>query len=321
MSGLKSSSLRFSNKKNEKKEAHPIMTECAWRQLDMAAGSEASMEGKIVMGRWKNSADTYGDFISNTDEKYHIIEVALRTTRLTLRYADRPIYSGLVMPGATQVTSPGNKVCAQFEDACDMLHFFVPQTVLTNCYYDALGTHHNGTVTLCDPALVIDVDIDRLSRAILSAADSCGPFCIVYADSLALAIVARILARQLGIRRKSSPMRISGLASWRVNRALEYIDAHLDKDIRLCDIAESAGLSMMHFAAQFRAATGIRPHEFLQRRRIERAQDLLINSDLNLPSVALLTGFRTQAHFTTVFKRWVGVTPARWKVQVAQTRS
>jgi AraC-like DNA-binding protein len=69
----------------------------------------------------------------------------------------------------------------------------------------------------------------------------------------------------------------------------------------------------MHFAAQFRAATGLRPHEYLIRRRIERAQELLLTSRLSLVDIAMDVGFRTQAHFTTVFGRFVGETPSVWR--------
>ena len=62
----------------------------------------------------------------------------------------------------------------------------------------------------------------------------------------------------------------------------------------------------MHFAAQFRSATGLRPHEFLLRRRIDHAQRLLAEPGTRLVDVALSVGFQTQAHFTTVFKRFVG---------------
>jgi AraC-like DNA-binding protein len=98
-----------------------------------------------------------------------------------------------------------------------------------------------------------------------------------------------------------------------VKRAIDYIDAHLSEQLSLSDIAQSAGLSRMHFAAQFRAATGMRPHEFLLRRRVERAQTLLMRPRLTSLDVAISTVFRSQAHFTTVFKRLVGETPARWR--------
>jgi len=128
-----------------------------------------------------------------------------------------------------------------------------------------------------------------------------------------LAIVSRLLAREFGSIDRAATRRRASLPAWRVKRAIDYIDAHLSEQLSLSDIAQSAGLSRMHFAAQFRAATGMRPHEFLLRRRVERAQTLLMRPRLTSLDVALSTGFRSQAHFTTVFKRLVGETPARWR--------
>jgi AraC-like DNA-binding protein len=65
----------------------------------------------------------------------------------------------------------------------------------------------------------------------------------------------------------------------------------------------------MHFTALFRRATGLRSHEYLLRRRIEHAPQLLLSPKHNVFDVALSRGFRSQAHFTTVFKRFVGETP------------
>ena len=69
----------------------------------------------------------------------------------------------------------------------------------------------------------------------------------------------------------------------------------------------------MHFAAQFKAATGMRPHEYLLRQRIERAKELLAGSQPPLAEIALEVGFKAQAHFTTVFARIVGETPNAWR--------
>jgi AraC family transcriptional regulator len=68
-------------------------------------------------------------------------------------------------------------------------------------------------------------------------------------------------------------------------------------------------LTRMHFTAQLRRATGLRPHDYLLRRRIEHAQQLLLSWKHNVFDVALSYGFRSQAHFTTGFKRFVGETP------------
>lgn len=107
--------------------------------------------------------------------------------------------------------------------------------------------------------------------------------------------------------------RTGALPKWRLQRAIDYIEANLGERIALADIAAAAGLSRMYFAAQFRAATGHRPHDYLLLQRVERAKSLLAISDLALAEIALITGFHAQSHFTTVFKRLTGETPMKWR--------
>jgi AraC family transcriptional regulator len=103
------------------------------------------------------------------------------------------------------------------------------------------------------------------------------------------------------------------LPNWRLRRVVKYVDEQLDESISLADMAAVAGLSPMHFAAQFKLATGMRPHHYLIARRIQRAKHLLDGTQHTVLDVALAVGFRTQAHFTTVFKQRESVTPARWR--------
>ncbi len=91
------------------------------------------------------------------------------------------------------------------------------------------------------------------------------------------------------------------------------MNASIGDPLTLADLAAAAGLSRMHFAAQFRAATGCRPHEYLLQQRIECAKATLSSVSMPLAEVALSVGFQTQSHFSTVFKRITGETPARWQ--------
>jgi AraC-like DNA-binding protein len=77
----------------------------------------------------------------------------------------------------------------------------------------------------------------------------------------------------------------------------------------------------MHFAAQFRAATGYRPHDYLLYQRIESAKTMLSSTDTPLAEIALNVGFQAQAHFSTVFKRLTGETPGRWRFSVVRDRT
>ncbi|WP_244497574.1 AraC family transcriptional regulator [Mesorhizobium sp. Root695] len=161
-----------------------------------------------------------------------------------------------------------------------------------------------------------DPVVERLSRALEAAESSHDGFGNLYADAVRLAIVTRLLT----LRSDPEPdldeptaRATAALPRWRWKRVVEYVDSHLDEKIALADMAAVAGLSRMYFAAQFRAATGIRPHVFLLRRRIDRAKQMLIETEMTLVDVALSVGFQNQAHFTTVFRRFVGETPYRWR--------
>lgn len=105
----------------------------------------------------------------------------------------------------------------------------------------------------------------------------------------------------------------SPLPAWRLRRVTDLVDTQLHSAISLADMASVAGLSPMHFAAQFKAATGTRPHHYLVARRIARAKRLLIETNGTILDVAIAVGFQTQAHFSTVFKQHEAVTPGQWR--------
>ena len=159
---------------------------------------------------------------------------------------------------------------------------------------------------------IVDPVIERLARALNHAENLGGPFGQSYADGISLAITANCSA-ELPTAHRHIVRACQDFAKWRLKRATEYMAAHLAEPISLADIAGATGLSRMHFAAQFRAATGLRPHEYLLQRRIERARELLLTSRLPLVEIAFEVGFKTQAHFTTVFARFVGETPNVWR--------
>ncbi|WP_018641407.1 AraC family transcriptional regulator [Bradyrhizobium huanghuaihaiense] len=161
-----------------------------------------------------------------------------------------------------------------------------------------------------------DPVLQSLSKALLAVERMQEDHTALCADALRLAVLARLFALQSEGQSKPgerSERPIRGLQKWRLKRVLDYIDNHFCRKIALADLAAAAGLSRMHFAAQFRAATGCRPHEFILRQRIRRAKDLLRNCEMTVVEIALAVGFQSQAHFTTTFRRFTGDTPSRWR--------
>lgn len=93
----------------------------------------------------------------------------------------------------------------------------------------------------------------------------------------------------------------------------EYVDAHLGESMDLAELAAIAGLSVFHFARQFKQSAGVTPHHYLVRRRIERAQDMLARTDLALSEIAVAAGFSDQSHLSRHFRQMLGTTPREFR--------
>lgn len=162
-----------------------------------------------------------------------------------------------------------------------------------------------------------DLIMRRLADALAATEAADDSHSAICADALRLAILTRQVSRHTDPEQNEAAdetgRNVRSLQKWRLKRVLQYVDEQLGEKISLQDLATVAGLSRMHFAAQFRAAMGMRPHEYLLKRRIERAEEMLKQAEVSLVDVALTVGFQTQAHFTTVFKRFAGDTPYQWR--------
>jgi len=106
------------------------------------------------------------------------------------------------------------------------------------------------------------------------------------------------------------PTTRGGLAPARANRVCEYIDSHLQENIALEVLAGIAQLSVHHFARAFRQTLGIPPHNYIVQRRVERAQQMLRNTELPLSEIAIVAGFTDQSHLARHFRTITGVSPS-----------
>ena len=91
------------------------------------------------------------------------------------------------------------------------------------------------------------------------------------------------------------------------------IESRIAERVQIRDMGSAVGLSAFHFCRIFRSATGTSPHQYLIERRIGAARRLLETTDVPLAEIARRVGFRTQAHFTKVFRVGVGATPAVYR--------
>ena len=109
-----------------------------------------------------------------------------------------------------------------------------------------------------------------------------------------------------------NPIR-GGLAPWQVRRVTTHIETNLGAAITTKDLSTLAKLSLFHFCRAFRDSFGESPHGYVTRRRIERAQGLMLTTSASLGQIAADCGFTDQAHLSNLFRRFVGESPGVWR--------
>jgi AraC family transcriptional regulator len=286
-----------------------VQEECHWRRPDiLASGNRANL--KLVAARWRGS-----DLNEKTSEiagDYHMLCIALRRTKFHFWLGTKSVANKEVIPGTLHLTAPAQPHRIVFHEPYDSLHLFIQNTLLKEFIEWANGKTPVDDVSLPDLEYVYDALIGNLGVALLSAGEL-GTNGALYSDSLSLAIVARLFALYAGKPATTLRRTVAALPNRRLKRVIEFMESHANEPITLAELAHIAGLSRMHFAAQFRKATGLRPHEYLLRRRVENAKVMLTTSSLPIAEVALTAGFSSQSHFTGVFKRLTDLTPSRWR--------
>lgn len=133
-------------------------------------------------------------------------------------------------------------------------------------------------------------------------------------EYLARALAVEVLAKHAVARRKPLVAdAASCLGRHQLQRVLDYIEENLTSDLSLNELAAVAGLSRTLFIQRFKHSLQHTPHRYVMSARVRRGQEMLANSDLPITHVATACGFADHAHFTSVFRRTLGVTPSTYR--------
>ncbi|HTV66266.1 MAG TPA: RpiB/LacA/LacB family sugar-phosphate isomerase [Bryocella sp.] len=127
-------------------------------------------------------------------------------------------------------------------------------------------------------------------------------------DKLAEEIVEAYLSATL------APIEVvGGLPPRRLQRVFSHVRENISRDLSVTELAQVVGMSQYYFSKLFKMSTGTTPHQYVMRQRVDRAQEVLRESQTALAEVAKLVGFETQSHFTSVFRKLVGTTPKHYR--------
>lgn len=193
----------------------------------------------------------------------------------------------------------------------DMLMLYLRQDMIESVASGNLGatgqaTHFDLTLGTADPLLEqIALSILRLLQQPEDGSSA------LYVESLTQTLVLHLLRRETGIAGVSDQAAKQDLTALR--RIPDLIEAELSSELTIATLAREAQLSPQTFARAFGRRFGTTVHQYIIARRLERAKHLLISTDLPVVQVALQTGFASQSHLATAFKRLTGLTPAEFR--------
>jgi AraC-like DNA-binding protein len=268
---------------------------------------------RVVVSRWAGRSEVPREHRAEILDEYHTIGVSMVPTQLRLSVSERTIFEGTLEPGSVQLSGPGQPLSIQTSGSYDWIHVHIGNSLLRGCQALLPPGGRNGPLIMKQESPFRDPVIHYLVNSLVNMSEPPTPISHLCGESIILAIVSRVLGRRSQLHFPERAPRANPLIAWRLKRVKEFVAERLADPITLADLGQAAGLTRMHFAAQFRAATGLRPHDYVLQQRIARAKELLLNTDLKLAEIALAVGFQGQAHFTTVFSRIALATPRRWR--------
>lgn len=244
----------------------------------------------------------------------HFLTLHLGTPICLARIQDGREQKASIGGGSINIIPAGQSGRWRWTDVCESAHLYLRP--------DFLGWAANqaelpsGSIELLDRFDMHDPLIEGITRSLLSEAQAPGLMGTLYVESLTTALAVHLLRHHSVLgppalvssnRRGSETLGRAGL-----RRVVDYIEDHLNGDLTLSNLAAQAYLSPYHFTRLFKNSTGLPPHQYVIRARVERAKRLLSDPKVSVGEVALRVGFASQSHLHRHFKRLVGVSPGKF---------
>lgn len=154
--------------------------------------------------------------------------------------------------------------------------------------------------------------IEHIGLALKVELESGGADSRLYAESMAAALSVHLL-RRYSSRQPQIRNYTDGLPKYKLKEAIAYIHDHLDQNLTLAELSQLVYMSPHYFATLFKQSTGLTPHHYVTKCRIEKAKQLLAKHELSLVEISHSVGFQNQSHFTRVFRQYTLTTPKAYR--------
>jgi AraC family transcriptional regulator len=157
-----------------------------------------------------------------------------------------------------------------------------------------------------------DPQLEAIALMFLAELQAENPGSKLYVESLSNVLAVHLL-RQYATTKPHVPIYDGGLSQRQLMQVLDYINDHLDQEIKLADLATLLDMSQFHFCHLFKQALATTPHQYLLQQRIERAKQLLKQTNQSIAEIALQCGFNSHSHLSKQFRQLTGVSPKTYR--------
>jgi AraC family transcriptional regulator len=196
----------------------------------------------------------------------------------------------------------------------EILQVYIRQSIYASAVSEMYGCEVS-KAEIVPRFAILDPLLEQLAIAITTALRDGTVEDGLYVDTLANMIAVHLARQHCSRSRQTHGPAARAVSGSKMRRLIEFVEENLDRDLSLEAMAGEVGISPLYLPRAFKSAVGQSPHQYVLVRRIERARELLRDTDLPIVDVALASGFSSQSHLSNWFVRMVGVSPAVYRRQ------
>ncbi|NET02376.1 MAG: helix-turn-helix transcriptional regulator [Sphaerospermopsis sp. SIO1G2] len=277
--------------------------------LSLLPSQQPQQEENIIVTHFQHPAGE-GTCLFQTD---HTLSMSLAPSPVRLLHSqDGKTCTGLYKKGDFMITPVNLPLFARWDSYDNYLQVRIKDQFIKNVIEENLDKDPD-RLELLPKFLTRNPQIEAIGMMLVTEIEQKNVGSRLYVDSIANLLAINLLREYAGTK-TNLPVYEGGLPQYQIRKIMEYIDTHLDSEIRLTNLAELLDMSQFHFSRLFKQSMGISPHQYLIQQRVERAKKFLQQTDLSIVEISLECGFSSHSHLTKQFRQLTGMTPKVYRV-------
>lgn len=230
-----------------------------------------------------------------------------------LHRQDNRTHAGFYSKGDLLITPSDTPLFSQADGDVQIVQIRIRDSFVRNIAEEALN-QNGDRIELVPTFQTRDPHIEAIAMMLLSELHQTKFSGQLYIDSLTNVLAVHLL-RQHATTKPQLPVYEGGLPQRQLLQVLDYIDANLEREIKLADLAQLLDVSQFHFSRLFKQSIGTSPYQYLLQQRVERAKQLLKQTDKSIADIAFDCGFNSHSHLSKQFRQLTGITPKAYRCE------